>query len=199
MAGNAPGPPPDSVGESHKGKLLVASPLLVESDFHRTVILVLEHGEPGAVGVVLNRPSETDLLQPLPAWWDRAAPPSVVFVGGPMKQTAAICLGIARAEVDDLASAAGWQPVLGNLGVVDLNLTPEEVPVERLRVFAGYAGWESGQLEGEIDAGAWFVVDGTPRDAVDSAPEGLWRNVLRRQRRPELAMVSTYPLSPSLN
>lgn len=185
--------------ESYKGRLLVASPTLLQSDFHRTVILVLEHDEPGAVGVVLNRPSETDLLQPLPAWWDRAAPPSVVFVGGPVKQTAAICLGIARAEVDGLASAAGWQPVLDNLGVVDLNLTPDEVPVERLRVFVGYAGWGAGQLEGEIEAGAWFVVDGTPRDAVDSAPEDLWRTVLRRQHRPELVMVSTYPLSPSLN
>ena len=186
-------------GESYKGRLLVASPTLRQSDFHRTVILVLEHDEPGAVGVVLNRPSETDLLQPLPAWWDRAAPPSVVFVGGPMKQTAAICLGLARAEVDHLATAAGWQPVLDNLGVVDLNLTPEEVPVERLRVFAGYAGWDSGQLEEEVEAGAWFVVDGTPWDAVDSTPETLWRMVLRRQRQPELAMVSTYPLNPSLN
>ena len=187
------------VGESHKGRLLVASPTLLHSNFHRTVILVLEHDELGAVGVVLNRPSETDLLRPLPAWWDRAAPPSVVFVGGPVKQTAAICLGIARPEVDDMASAAGWQPVLDDLGVVDLNLTPEEVPVERMRVFAGYAGWWPGQLEAEIDADAWFVVDGTPRDAVDSDPEHLWRTVLRRQRRPELAMVSTYPPSLSLN
>lgn len=185
--------------QSYKGKLLVASPTLLQSSFVRTVILVLEHEESGAVGVVLNRPSETDLLQPLPAWWDRAAPPSVVFVGGPVKQTAAICLGIARSQVDDLASSVGFQPVLGDLGVVDLNLTPEEVPVERLRVFAGYAGWGSGQLEDEIDAGGWFVVDGHPRDAVDSDPEGLWRSVLRRQSRPELAMVSTYPSSPFLN
>lgn len=185
--------------ESHKGRLLVASPTLLQSEFHRTVVLIIEHDRTGAVGVVLNRPSETDLLQPLPDWWDRAAPPSVVFVGGPVKQSAAICLGIARAEVDDLASAAGWQPVMGDLGVVDLNLTPDEVPVERLRVFVGYAGWDPGQLEAEIEADGWFVVDGTPRDAVDSQPEDLWRTVLRRQRRPELAMVSTYPLSPSLN
>ena len=116
-----------------------------------------------------------------------------------MKQSAAICLGIAGAQVDDLAAAAGWQPVLGNLGVVDLNLTPEEVPVERLRVFAGYAGWDPGQLDDEIEAGAWFVVEGSPLDAVNSAPESLWRAVLRRQSRPELAMVSTYPPSPSLN
>lgn len=185
--------------ETYKGRLLVASPTLVDPNFHRTVVLILEHGESGAVGVVLNRPSETDLLRPLPAWWDRAAPPPVVFVGGPVKQTAAICLGIARSEVDGLATGAGWQPVLGDLGVVDLNLTPEEVPVERLRVFAGYAGWGEGQLEAEIDADAWFVVEGSPHDAVASEPEGLWREVLRRQSSPHLAMVSTYPLSPSLN
>ena len=185
--------------EGHRGRLLVASPTLTESTFRRTVILIIEHDPSGAVGVVLNRPSETDLLQPLPDWWDRAAPPSVVFVGGPMKQSAAICLGIARAPMDDLALSAGWQPVLGDLGVVDLNLSPEEVPVERLRVFVGYAGWGPGQLEDEIEAGGWYVVDGNAWDAVDSRPEDLWRTVLRRQSRPELAMVSTYPLSPSLN
>lgn len=185
--------------ESYKGRLLVASPTLIDPNFSRTVILILEHAAPGAVGVVLNRPSETDLLQPLPDWWDRAAPPSVVFVGGPMKQSAAVCLGIAGAEVDDLAASAGWQPVMGDLGVVDLNLTPEEVPVERLRVFAGYAGWTAGQLEDEIEAGGWFVVDGLPQDAVASDPETLWRSVLRRQPKPELAMVATYPASPSLN
>lgn len=185
--------------ETYKGRLLVASPTLIEPAWRRTVILILEHSEPGAVGVVLNRPSEMDLLQPLPDWWDRAAPPSVVFVGGPMKQSAAICLGIAGAEVDDLAASAGWQPLMGDLGVVDLNLTPDEVPVERLRVFAGYAGWTAGQLEEEIEAGGWFVVEGLPQDAVASDPETLWRTVLRRQPKPELAMVATYPTSPSLN
>ena len=185
--------------QTYKGQLLVASPTLLDPNFRRTVILILEHSEPGAVGVVLNRPSETDLLQPLPNWWDRAAPPPVVFVGGPMKQSDAICLGIAGADMDEMAASAGWQPVVGDLGVVDLNLTPEEVPVARLRVFAGYAGWTAGQLEDEIEAGGWFVIEGFPQDAVDSEPDQLWRSVLRRQSRPELVMVATYPASPSLN
>ena len=67
-----------------------------------------------------------------------------------------------------------------------------------LRIFAGYAGWAAGQLEGEIDEGAWYVVDSEPRDAFTDNPERLWREVLRRQRG-RLAMVSTYPDDPTQN
>lgn len=187
------------MSDSLKSRLLVAAPMLTDRNFNRTVILLLEHGEAGAIGVVLNRPSETEVIRPLPVWWDRAAPPSVVFVGGPVKQDAAICLGLARPGLDLLAEAVGLQPVLGGLGVIDLHKTPEEVPVERLRVFAGYASWSAGQLEDEVAAGAWFVVDAVPGDAVGSEPEELWRTVLKRQSRPELAMVAGYPPNPSLN
>ena len=65
-------------------------------------------------------------------------------------------------------------------------------------MFAGYAAWGSGQLEGEIEAGAWFVVDAEPADVMSQDPGQLWKRVLRRQG-PRLAMVAAFPPDPSQN
>jgi putative transcriptional regulator len=94
----------------------------------------------------------------------------------------------------------GWRQVVGRLGLVDLDAPPELLASElgSLRIFAGYAGWGAGQLAGELEAGAWYVVDGEPGDAFSPEPERLWRSVLRRQRG-DLALVSTYPADPTLN
>jgi putative transcriptional regulator len=86
------------------------------------------------------------------------------------------------------------------LGTLDLEQDPDDLSlgVEAIRVFAGYAGWGPGQLEREIDAGAWFVVPARPEDVMSDNPESLWKRVLRRQGG-ELAVVSLFPSDPSLN
>lgn len=176
------------------GRLLVATPSLHDPNFERTVILLLEHGE-GALGVVLNRPSDTSIAEPLPMWRTQAAEPSVVFVGGPVGE-AAICL----AHSPRSGAGDGWQQLFGGLGTLDVALPPDEigVPIDGLRVFAGYAGWGAGQLESEIDAGAWFVVDAEPGDAFSADPAGMWRRVLRRQRG-ILSTVANFPSDLSVN
>src|SRR5207244_13207562 len=125
------------VSESVRGRLLVATPTLYDPNFFRTVVLVLEHGEDGAIGVVLNRPSETGVGETLPDWDGLASDPGVVFVGGPVSPEAAI--GLARAGTAEHAD--GWAPLFGRLGTVDLGREPVALPVavENLRVFAGYA------------------------------------------------------------
>ncbi len=94
----------------------------------------------------------------------------------------------------------GWRRVVGGLGLVDLDAPPELLAAElsALRIFAGYAGWAGGQLAAELEAGAWYVVDGEQGDAFSAEPRQLWRSVLRRQRG-DLAFVSTYPEDPALN
>jgi putative transcriptional regulator len=181
---------------SLKGRLLVATPALGDPNFDRSVVLVLEHGDDGAVGVVLNRPTATELAEPLPGWHRLAAEPPVVFVGGPVSPDAAICL--ARSWPDEAVDA--YEPLVGSLGTVDLSIDPDEVAsaLQAVRVFVGYAGWAGGQLEGEIAAGAWFVVDATPDDALSAEPERLWRAVLRRQRG-RLAMFANFPSNPIMN
>jgi putative transcriptional regulator len=184
------------VSGSFKGRLLVATPALLDPNFARTVVLVLEHGEPGAVGVVLNRPTTTDLADPLPGWSRLAAEPAVVFVGGPVALGSAIGLG----RVPAGPPVEGWAPVVAGLGTVDLSREPEEHggSVDLVRVFTGYAGWSPGQLEGEIDEGAWIPLDARPDDALSTEPDELWRAVLRRQPG-RLAWLANFPPDLSLN
>lgn len=179
-----------------KGRLLVATPNLGDPNFERTVILLLEHGEEGALGLVLNRPSQLDLAEPLPEWARAAAHPSVVFIGGPVAPSAAVCL----ARLSRHGSTDGWRQLLGSVGTLDLDSDPDEAiaRLDEIRVFAGYAGWGPGQLESEIEAGGWFVVDAEGADALSPAPEGLWAAVLRRQRG-TLALFAAYPTDPTLN
>ena len=132
--------------ESLRGKLLLATPGLVDPNFFRSVVLLLEHNEGGALGVVLNRPTDTAVQEALPTWADLAAEPAVVFTGGPVQPDSAIGLGLASLgdEPD------GFAPLLGGVGSVDLAREPDDIrpAPERLRVFAGYSGWGEGQLEG---------------------------------------------------
>lgn len=190
---------PEPIGEPPvlAGRLLVATPLLRDPNFVRTTIFVAEHSPEGAVGVVLNRPSDTDVAGVLPSWGDAVTSPGVVFVGGPVAQEGALAL--ARIG-DPVLPESGFQLVVDGFGVVDLEgdsalIAPR---LAGLRVYAGYAGWGPGQLDAEIAEGSWYVVDGAPDDVFCARPEVLWRDVLRRQGG-ELALVSTFPADPTLN
>jgi putative transcriptional regulator len=189
--------------ESRKGRLLVATPNLGDPNFERTVVLMLDDGDEGALGVVLNRPSELDVAEPLPEWARAAASPPVVFIGGPVAPSAAVCL----ARLGPAGATEGWQPLVGldgprsrPVGTLDLDSDPyETIPrLDEIRVFAGYAGWGPGQLDREIAEGGWFVVDADAADPLSPAPEDLWVTVLRRQRG-TLALFAAYPPDPSLN
>jgi putative transcriptional regulator len=96
--------------------------------------------------------------------------------------------------------AEGWVPVVGAIGAVDLSQDTDVLAgaVDEVRLFAGYAGWTTGQLEDEIEAGAWFVVDPLEGDVLNDEPESLWQRVLRRQRG-RLAMFADYPEDPTTN
>jgi putative transcriptional regulator len=181
-----------------KGRLLVATPLLTDPNFDRTVILMLEDNEDGALGLVLNRPSPLEVNDPLPDWADLSAPPPVVFVGGPVSRSSVIALARCAA-VPDIGDDT-WTSVLGPIGVLDLTADAAllHTIVDDVRVFAGYAGWGSEQLRGEIAEGAWFVVDALPSDATTDEPEDLWRAVLRRQPGP-LRNFANYPADISVN
>ncbi|MGI8491468.1 MAG: YqgE/AlgH family protein [Acidimicrobiales bacterium] len=185
------------------GRSLVASPLLPDPNFDRTVVLVLVHNDEGALGVVLNRPTDTRVGVPLPKWESLAADPAVVFVGGPVNHQAALCL--ARVSGGSLGGPeteadGSWIRVAGEVGTLDLDSEPAFLAndLAALRIFAGYAGWGAGQLEAEIAAGAWWVVDADPSDVFSGDPDGLWKAVLRRQRG-GLALASAYPDDPSMN
>ncbi|HET9656880.1 MAG TPA: YqgE/AlgH family protein [Kineosporiaceae bacterium] len=179
------------------GRLLVATPVLEDPNFRRTVVLMLDHNAEGALGIVVNRPLAVDVSAVLPSWQRYTTAPGRLFQGGPVALDSA--LGVVAVPGDD-EEPMGVKRIIGSLGLVDLDIPPEIIVggVAGLRIFAGYAGWSAGQLEGEITEGAWYVVDAEPRDPFTDAPELLWRQVLRRQRG-ELAFVSTFPEDPTMN
>jgi putative transcriptional regulator len=187
----------DDITGSLQGKLLVAAPSLLDPNFARTVVLMLAHGDQGALGLVLNRPTITAVSSPLPEWDDLSTSPAVVFVGGPVTE-GTICLARVKSEVS--VPSSGYLPLQGTLGTVDLEADPAFVApwIERLRIFAGYAGWGEGQLENEMESGSWWALDATEEDIFSEEPSRLWKDVLRRQGG-LLALASAFPPDPSLN
>lgn len=182
------------------GRLLVANPLLPDSNFDRSVVLLLAHSPEGALGVILNRPTTTGLDAVLPAWETFATVPPVLFEGGPVQRDGVLCLARVLPGEDPVPGGPGWARLLDDVGTLDLELDPEVVGdrVAELRVFSGYAGWAAGQLEGELEAEAWWVVPAEAGDPFSAKPERLWAEVLRRQRGP-LQLVSSYPEDPTAN
>lgn len=182
------------------GQLVVATPALSDPSFARSVVLLLQaDAEDGALGLVVNRPTGTGVDEVLPDWAVLAAPPDVVFAGGPVQPDAAVCLGRARPGGPPSGAFAPLEG-LASLGTVDLDSAPDDLvaTLEQVRLFAGYAGWSAGQLESEVEEGAWFVLDALPVDAFSPAPEQLWGDVLRRQG-PPIAFAASYPPDPTLN
>jgi putative transcriptional regulator len=181
---------------STTGQLLVAAPILEDPNFARTVVLVLDHDDDGAIGVVLNRPSDMTVDGALAPWASHIAAPRVVFGGGPVEPTAIVAVG--RATV--AAATDDWSPIFDRVRLVSLDVEPDDMTpeLERLRIFAGYAGWGPGQLDEELAADAWFPVPPTPGDVFTAQPDDLWSTVLRRQPD-RLRLFATYPLNPSLN
>lgn len=178
------------------GRLLVASPTLVDPNFARTIVLLLDVDEDGVLGVVLNRPSEVAVGEVLEPWAEVVGAPRVLFRGGPVGTDSALAV----AALADESEPVGWRPLFDGTGLVDLD-APSEVIVPALRgmrIYAGYAGWSYGQLEAEIAEGAWYVVRGERQDVFNADPGDLWQQVLRRQPGP-LAWLATYPEDPSQN
>lgn len=183
--------------EPAAGMLLVATPLLGDPHFSRTVVYLLEHDGGGTVGVVLNRPSHTPVGQVLPAWHDAASGPAVVFSGGPVQPDGALCLGqLSPAE----GKSVGSREVVDGVATIDLDGDVAVIaPIaRRLRVFAGHSGWSPGQLDDEMAEGAWWALPGSPADLFTEEPRTMWRTVLGRQPAP-LSLLSTFPPESGVN
>lgn len=187
------------IGRVRPGSLLISSTDLSEPTFRRTIIYMIEHNKGGSIGVVLNRMSHTAVHNLLPQWTDLAGSPKAIFVGGPVKQDAALCIGVLRpgAQSDDHRTL---RPVNGRVVLVDLDADPDEVAgsVEGVRIFAGYAGWGIGQLEDELRADSWMVVSALASDILAPPVADLWSVVLRRQPWP-MSLLSTHPIELERN
>jgi len=180
---------------STRNQLLVSVPATGDDNFEQTVVYVIDHDDDGAIGVVLNRPSG----DAVPGMVDIGVPgasPDVLFTGGPVSPEALILLGRRRlgSEAHGIAAVGGAVAVVSASAVQDH--TVEGIDV--VRVFSGYAGWAPRQLDAELTAGVWVVLDALPDDVFCAEPGRLWRAVLARQGG-RLASVARYPTDPNSN
>jgi putative transcriptional regulator len=179
--------------ESLRGHLLIAGPGLIDPNFWRTVVLVGEHSEEGALGVVLNRSSETSVEEAVPELALLADGMGTVHVGGPVQPSAVVVLAD-FAEPEEAGSL-----VLDSIGFLPSEVEPESLgELRRARVYVGYAGWGPGQLDGELEDGSWIVEPAIADDVFTDDPEGLWSTVLRRKGGP-FGMLASMPPDPSMN
>ncbi|MFV0494326.1 YqgE/AlgH family protein [Mycobacterium sp.] len=181
------------------GTLLLANTNLLEPTFRRSVIYIVEHNEGGTLGVVLNRSSETAVHNVLPQWAKLAAKPKTMFLGGPVKRDTALCLAVLRVGIE-ADGITGLRHVGGRMVMVDLDVDADSIApaVEGLRIFAGYSGWTTGQLDGEIERDDWIVLSALPSDVLTPPRSDLWGQVLRRQPLP-LSLLATHPIDLSRN
>ena len=181
-------------GRSLRGQLLVAGQAMVDQRFVRSVILIGEHSDEGAMGVVLTRPSEARVADAVPALAELVSEDAVVHVGGPVQPDAVTAL----AEFEDPDQAATI--VFESVGFARGDLDPALLAgaTRRVRIFAGYAGWSAGQLEGELAQKDWILAAPEPDDVFSDEGLALWASVLRRKGG-RFALLARMPLDPSLN
>jgi putative transcriptional regulator len=179
--------------DSLKGSLLISAGGLYDPNFRHTVVLIGEHDEEGAVGVVLNRPLDLTVEQAVPTLSDLAGPGELLFRGGPVEPDQAVLL--ADVEVPGLLDV----PVLDSVGFLTGDVPAEVRPeVRRARVYVGHAGWGPGQLEAELESDSWVVEPARAEDIFTADPGGLWRSVLERKGG-RYAVMARMPYDPSMN
>jgi putative transcriptional regulator len=178
---------------SLRGHLLIAGPGLLDPNFWRTVVLVGEHSEEGALGVVLNRTSETPVDEAVPELSTLVDGLGDVHVGGPVQPSAIVVLADFAEPPDES------ELVVESIGFLPAEVDPGALgPLRRARVYVGYAGWGPGQLDDELDEGSWIVEPAIAEDVFTDAPDTLWSDVLRRKGGP-FRVLAAMPPDPSMN
>lgn len=178
------------------GELLISTSTGGAGIFNRSVVLLLDTAA-GALGMILNQPSEMPVEKVLPQWHDLVDPPQHLFAGGPVSVNGAICVA---KLADPAEEPPGFHRAFLDVGLVHLD-TPVELvegAYSDLRIFAGYSGWDVGQLENELADGRWHRASGREADIFGSDPRSLWRRTLKRVGG-EAALLAGWAESPELN
>jgi putative transcriptional regulator len=180
--------------ETLAGQLLLASPALHDPNFERTVVLIALHGADGAMGVVLNRPSESSVAEAAPQLEEALGEDDPIYLGGPVQPSSIVLL----AEFLDPQQAG--MLALGRIGLPAPDADLEELAnaTDRVRAFAGFAGWGEGQLEEELERGDWIAQPALPDDVFTDVPEELWQGALTRMGG-SYALLARMPRDPSVN
>lgn len=164
------------ISAPRRGCLLVATPQLEDPNFRRSVILIIDHGSEGSLGVILNRPSEISVDQIVPGWAASSSSAPRVFSGGPVQTNSLVALALASAPL------RGATSVTEHIALLNLEEEPDiaQQDFENVCLYLGYSGWSPGQLQAELQEGAWWTFESKPEDLI-SDPIDSWTRVLSRQ------------------
>jgi putative transcriptional regulator len=181
--------------ESARGQLLIAGPRLIDPNFWRAVVLVVDHDEAGAFGLVLNRPSETSVGEAVPELEALIDPDEPLFIGGPVQPSSVVTL--ARFTDVEQAALAAFDDI-GVLGAGGPGIEEMADRIVSARAFVGHSGWGPGQLDAELETGDWILEPARRADVFSDTPRDLWSEVLTRKGG-SYALVARMPMDPSLN
>lgn len=185
-------------GDITAGTLLIASPTLRDPNFARTVVLICEHADAGSMGLVINRPTGTSVAAVLGEVAKLPPPTEILYRGGPVQPDILLVLHRLDAAIPGAQPIAAGIALGGDMQVLVQALAGEHGPDERVRVYAGYAGWGEGQLAAEMATGSWFTCPATARIVFDLDPEETWSTAIRNLG-PEYEHLVTMPLDPRVN
>ncbi len=180
--------------ESRKGQLLIASGRLLDPNFARSVVLIVQHDEDGVLGVILNHPLEMSVAEACGPMVEAAGEvETAINQGGPCPGP----LMVLHADED-----AGGEPVADGIW-----FTAEREPIEQImregtepaKYFANYAGWGLEQFEREINDGSWIITPASPSDVFETEPETQWNKLTARLTAGGYINPDHIPDDPSLN
>ncbi len=186
----------DALLPPRPGELLISTSATGAGIFDRSVVVLLDV-EAGALGVIINMASEVPVIEVLPEWHRIVNAPAVLFAGGPVSPNGAICVA---KLMNPAVEPPGFHSSFGDIGLVHLD-TPVELvdgAFSDLRVFAGYAGWDVGQLEAELLAGMWVRGRASDADIFGVDQSSLWRRLMSRHGS-EHAVLANWTATPELN
>ena len=169
----------DSTKELAKGKFLVASRRLRDPNFKETVVLLIDYGQDGAMGLVINRPSQIKLATVFPDIKELKERKDSLFVGGPVAVNQMLLL-VGTPQVPEESQAVTQDVYISSSWKVLERLMKNAAKDERFRIFAGYAGWAPNQLDFEKSRGDWHVLKADAETVFDKKPSEIWQELILR-------------------
>lgn len=172
---------PSPANAPAKGVFLVASESLSDPNFSQTVVLLLEYDDSGAIGLVINRPTDVSLSSLLPEEEDLKGREDLVYIGGPVGATQLFLLlrSIKHPEqaekiVDGVYASTSLQALR--------DVVANKSAAAAFQAYAGYAGWAPGQLDAELERGDWLVTPADSETVFDKATDSIWPELIRRHK-----------------
>jgi putative transcriptional regulator len=172
-----------------RGKFLVASRQLLDPQFSETVVLLIEYNSAGAMGVIINRPSELKLSEVLPELEVLRQRPDIVYLGGPVAKNQLLLLIRTSSPPEDSYRVFKDIYVTSSQAVIQ-RILRDRKGEERFRAYAGYAGWAPGQLDHEILRGGWHVIRADAGTVFDRSASEIWPDLIQRSSAKWVRLVA---------